>query len=178
VEDLYKTHFVRMAKYHHWAYAKLIKQLQAVNDTDYKKDIGLFFHSVHRTLNHLLVADKVWYGRFVGHPFLITGLDQELVEDRAELYKAVLEQAARWVEYVEGLTTQDLAGQFNYLDTKGKEYARERGMTLDHVFNHGTHHRGQISAAITQLAGANAFEQLDLLYFIPEFPDYVVSKSS
>ena len=39
------------------------------------------------------------------------------------------------MEYVEGLTFQDLAGEFTYLDTKGKEYSRERGMTLDHVFN-------------------------------------------
>ena len=81
------------------------------------------------------------------------------------------------MEYVEGLTFQDLAGEFTYLDTKGKEYSRERGMTLDHVFNQyakpfplftqhsrthhitltttrsGTHHRGQVSAGITQLAG-------------------------
>jgi len=50
-EELYKTHFVRLAKYHHWAYTKVIKQLESISDTDYKKDIGLFFQSIHCTLN-------------------------------------------------------------------------------------------------------------------------------
>jgi len=173
-KDPYHTHFLRLAKYHHWAYSKLFKQLEGVADTDYRKDLGLFFKSIHGTLNHLLLVDRLWYGRFVGSPIQISGLDQELVQDRAELYDKLLEQAALWCNCIAALEPKKLLEDFAYTDTKGLPYTRERGPILDHVFNHGTHHRGQVSAAITQLGCT--FQQLDLLYFIPEFEKYSLEK--
>eukprot|EP00995_Heteronema_vittatum_P000866 NODE_11188_length_265_cov_29.750000_g9418_i0.p1 GENE.NODE_11188_length_265_cov_29.750000_g9418_i0~~NODE_11188_length_265_cov_29.750000_g9418_i0.p1 ORF type:complete len:71 (+),score=14.66 NODE_11188_length_265_cov_29.750000_g9418_i0:26-214(+) len=37
-----------------------------------------------------------------------------------------------------------------YQTTEGTRVTRERGLALDHIFNHSTHHRGQLTAALTQ----------------------------
>lgn len=163
----YRGHFVQMAAYHRWALSKVLAVVKDIPDEAYHKDMGLFFHSLHATLNHILLADRLWYGRFVGQQISITGLDQQLVADRHELSDALLQQATAWVELVSVLTDQELQGEFTYRDTKGHELTRLRGEVLDHVFNHGTHHRGQLSAAMTQLG--YEWPQIDLLYFLPEW---------
>src|SRR5690242_17352000 len=80
-----REYFLALAGYHAWAGARLLKSLEPMSDADYYGDQGLFFRSVHRTLNHLLLVDKLWHGRLTGKPFAITGLGQELVEERGRL---------------------------------------------------------------------------------------------
>lgn len=90
----YQKHFHRLAEYHLWANTKLYNEhIAHVSDADYRKDCGLFFHSIHKTLNHILLADKLWYGRITGQPVHITGLDDELVTDQEQLKQEIFAQA-------------------------------------------------------------------------------------
>jgi hypothetical protein len=64
-------HFAMMARYNAWAKARLYAEARAVSDESYRKDVGAFFRSLHGTLNHLLVTDRIWMRRFTGkgeHP--------------------------------------------------------------------------------------------------------------
>jgi len=68
-----KTHFKMMADYHLWAYQRLHQSLEPLSDDEYHRACGLFFKSVHGTLNHLLLGDRVWHGRPVHQPLYIDG---------------------------------------------------------------------------------------------------------
>lgn len=66
-----KSHFTRMAKYNSWANARLYGMAHGLADDLYRKNVGAFFASLHGTLNHLLVTDRIWMRRFTGtgdHP--------------------------------------------------------------------------------------------------------------
>jgi len=72
------AHLKMMADYHQWAHQKLVQHIEALSDDEYRRDCGLYFKSVHGTLNHLLVGDRLWHGRVVNEPVEIPGLDHEL----------------------------------------------------------------------------------------------------
>ncbi|TNE46655.1 MAG: DUF664 domain-containing protein [Deltaproteobacteria bacterium] len=160
----YREHLLMMARYHHWATTTLGEHVQRVSDADYRQACGLFFTSIHGTLNHLLVAERIWWGRFRQQPYVVDGLDAEVEEERKNLADAVQKQASMWETLMEELSLEELEAEFSYHNTRNEPMSAVRGPILAHVFNHGTHHRGQIGAALTSL-GYDAPE-IDLLYFL------------
>ena len=66
MHGLFKQHFDTFARYNAWANTRLFDAAALLSDTDYRADRGAFFRSVHGTLNHLLVTDRVWMSRFTG----------------------------------------------------------------------------------------------------------------
>lgn len=59
-----------MAAYNQWMNERLYAVCANLSDADRRKDRGVFFKSIHGTLNHLLLADRIWLGRFSVNPFL------------------------------------------------------------------------------------------------------------
>jgi len=59
-------HFTQFARYNGWANRLLYTATAQLSDEQYRQDVGLFFTSVHGTLNHLLVADAIWMKRLTG----------------------------------------------------------------------------------------------------------------
>lgn len=157
------SHLREMARYHRWANGVLADQVRRVDETDYRRDVGLFFDSLHGTLNHILLVDRLWYARFTDGNFSPDGLDEELEEDRSELLSRIDERGRQWVEYVDDLDEGQLSRPLTYENTRGRRRTLERGPTLRHVFNHGTHHRGQASAGLTRLG--HEAPEMDLLYY-------------
>src|SRR5579859_6061969 len=96
-------YFATLGRYHVGAHRRLLEALVPVSDADYHADQGLFFRSIHRTLNHLLLVDLLWHGRLTGKPFAISGLDQELVKERGRLAEEMLREAQSLKALVEGL---------------------------------------------------------------------------
>ena len=158
-----KAHFKMMADYHLWAYQRLHQSLEPLSDDEYYRACGLFFKSVHGTLNHLLLGDRVWHGRLVGELFPISGLDQELVSSRPELTEAMFTQAQCWIDCVAQLPEARFQAALTYRNSSGDEYTLSVEQLLAHLFNHGTHHRGQISTVVTQLD--YSCPEMDLIYF-------------
>jgi uncharacterized damage-inducible protein DinB len=152
-----------MLEYHRWAYEQLFISLQKVPDGWYfDRGVKLFFGSIHGTLNHLCLVDRLWYGRFINKLFLVKSLDQELYQNRGELQKAILRGADQWMDYVKNASFKELNESKTYKNTKGLKNQFLPATTLLHVVNHGTHHRGQITAALTALGFD--FEPLDIFY--------------
>lgn len=161
-----RTYFATLGRYHVWAHGRLLQALQPMSDLDYHADQGLFFRSVHRTLNHLLLVDLLWHGRLTGQPFAVSGLDQELVKERDRLAEEMQHQAEVLRDLTAGLDETRI-GMINvYTDTEGNRRESPLALQLGHAFNHATHHRGQVTAVITRLG----FEApvLDLPYFVTE----------
>lgn len=159
-----KDHLVTMAQYHGWAYEVLLGSLEQLNEADYRRDAGLFFGSVHATLNHLLLVDRLWFGRFMGNPDPVRHLGQEICAGRQKLAEEIARQAEQWARYAETVDPAAFPEHISYLSTEGRPNRMPYFETLMHVFNHGTHHRGQISAAMTQMR--YEAPEMDLFYFL------------
>ena len=117
-------------------------------------------------LNHLYLVDRLWFARFTGESYQPSGLDEEVEPDRDQLLERIDQQARRWVEFATGVSGDSLSGTLNYRNTQGRKRSVNRAGALQHVFNHGTHHRGQVSAGLTGL-GREAPE-MDLFYYLLE----------
>lgn len=161
-----KAYFETLARYHRWACEQLYDQVDRLTDGQYFQQRRLFFGSVHGTLNHILLAERIWHGRFIDKPYAITGLDQELVAGRVPLRDAIFEQCTAWDKYLADLEPGAPDRELSYVNTHGRKFSYPLKLLLAHVFNHATHHRGQVSAALTQ-AGLEA-PAMDIPYFLIE----------
>jgi uncharacterized damage-inducible protein DinB len=165
------AHFSTLARYNVWATQGLLQAIEPVAEADYRRDLGLFFKSIHGTLNHLLVGEHLlWYPRFARGASPKAGaalaLDMEVEPDRARLGQALKGGAANWPKLLETWPTERFDGDLTYTTMRGTTVSLPFAATLAHVFNHGTHHRGQISAALTQLG--QPAPELDLVYFLQQ----------
>ena len=162
-----RAHFATLARYNAWATQRLLDAVAAVNDTDYRRDTGLFFKSIHGTLNHLLVGEHLlWFRRFTEGVSPKLALDDEVEPYRARLAERLLEGATRWQPLIENWLTERFDGVLSYTTMRGQPASLPFTATLAHVFNHGTHHRGQITAALTQLG--RPCPELDLVYMLQQ----------
>ena len=159
------AHFTQLARYNVWATARVLDAVRVLPDGDYRRDVGLFFKSIHGTLNHLLVAEHhLWYPRFAEGASPRVALDAELEPDRARLDARLREGAARWERLVAAVPAERWDGALDYTTMRGDAASLPFAATLAHVFNHGTHHRGQITAALTALG--QPCPELDLVYYL------------
>jgi len=164
------SQFPLMARFNQWANARLYDAVARLPEGDYRAERGLFFGSVHRTLNHLLVVDRLWTRRMDGEPHGIASLDMVLYDSFAELSRARDEEDRRLIRQVDALDDASLRRLVRYRRIIG---AGEQETRCDHIlitlFNHQTHHRGQVHAALTQ-CGIEP-PPLDVVYFLDEAPE-------
>src|SRR5712691_11536125 len=74
-----------MARYNKWMNERVYECCARLSDRERKEDVGAFFKSIHGTLNHLLLGDRIWLGRFTGQPFTVSSLAEELYAEFSEL---------------------------------------------------------------------------------------------
>jgi uncharacterized damage-inducible protein DinB len=161
-----KPRYVMLAAYNRWANGLIYFAASALSDADYRCDRGAFFRSVHGTLNHMLVADRVWMRRFTGEGVAPAALDTILHDEFAALRADRVKEDDRIVRWIDGLSDATLAGDFDYVTiTNPSRIAQPLHFALDHFFNHQTHHRGQLHGLLTQIAGNAAGPILDLIAF-------------
>jgi uncharacterized damage-inducible protein DinB len=161
------SHFSLLARYNVWAIKRLLKACEPLTDEQYRLDVGLFFKSIHGTLNHLLVGEHLlWYPRFAKGISPKLTLDMEAEPDRDRLAQALRGGAANWQPLIESWPAERFEGKLAYTTTKDQAVSLPFTATLTHVFNHGTHHRAQITAALTMLG--QPCPVLDLVYMLVE----------
>ena len=159
------AHFTTLARYNAWATARLLDAVAVVPEADYRRDVCLFFRSIHGTLNHLLVVEhQLWFVRFSEGSSPRVALDAEAEPDRPVLDARLRAGAARWEPLVEGVASARWEGTLDYTTMRGTAASLPFAPTLAHVFNHGTHHRGQVTAALTALG--QSCPELDLVYYL------------
>jgi uncharacterized damage-inducible protein DinB len=161
-----REHFLMLARYNVWATERLLdRHVVTLSDAEYRRDVGLFFKSVHGTLNHLLVAERgLWFERFVNGSSPKRKLNEEVHTGREPLDSALRDAVRAWLPAIEAWDQERFDTPLTYTSTGGVTRAVPFAAALTHVFNHGTHHRGQISAAITALGHPGP--ELDLLFMV------------
>ncbi|QEA12404.1 DinB family protein [Comamonas flocculans] len=161
------SHFATLARYNAWATRRVLDAVATLPEADYRRDAGLFFKSIHGTLGHLLVGEHLlWFRRFAEGVSPRVALNDEVEPDRTRLAERLLEGAARWQPLIESWPAERFDGALDYTTMRGSAASLPFAATLAHVFNHGTHHRGQVTAVLTALG--QPCPELDLVYMLQE----------
>jgi uncharacterized damage-inducible protein DinB len=156
--------FRQLAAYNRWANARLYAAALALSEQAYRLHIGVSFGSLHGTLNHLLLTDRLWLKRLTGEGDHPNHLDAILYEDRAELTRARIAEDDRLIAIVEKYDEKALASLHSYKTTSGMPQSQILSEILLHLFNHQTHYRGQAHACLSIMTGGEP-PSLDLLVF-------------
>ena len=150
-------HCKALGRYNRWMNERIYAAAAQLTDDARKQDRGAFFKSIHATLNHILLADRVWMGRFTGAalegdamgPGGIRALDQELYEGFEELRAERARTDEEIAQWVATLDAQRLVGEVRFL-RKGVANAFPLWWGVAQLFNHQTHHRGQVTTLLMQ----------------------------
>lgn len=145
-------YFRQFAAYAAWANARLYDTAARLDDAARRKGRGAFFGSIHNTLNHLLLGDRVWLARLEGTEHGVTRLDEVPYPEFGALRRAAEAEIARLARYCDALDERRLASICHYRTISGGGVPGALPVTsiLAHLFNHQTHHRGQVHAMLTQ----------------------------
>jgi uncharacterized damage-inducible protein DinB len=144
-----------MADYNRWQNENLYGAADRLADGQRKEQRGAFFGSIHRTLNHLLWGDQIWMSRFAGTPKpKAPGIPEsvgmfdnwrDLQRERVAFDRVILDWAG-------GLDPAWLEGDLTWFSgAAGREVTRPKWLLVTHMFNHQTHHRGQVHCLLTQM---------------------------
>lgn len=162
---MYEEHFRMFALYNRWANTQLYAAAAKLPDDVLGQDRGAYFKSLSGTLNHLLVADRLWLARLTGESPAGIRLDEILFTSLASLAEARRQEDERLIAYVHALQEPQFTAPLSYTTTSGAPQTQPLHHVLAHVFNHQTHHRGQAHDLLCQMAGTEAVPVLDLLAY-------------
>lgn len=148
----YLTHANTMATYNQWMNQKLYQASAILSDEQRKKDQRVFFKSIHGTLNHLILADRIWMGRFTGKPYVVPSLGYMLTDSFEELRQAREAEDQRIIDWAGSLDRETVESELHFTPmTNPQPRTLPMWLALTHFFNHQTHHRGQLTTLLFQL---------------------------
>jgi len=158
-------YYSTFARYNAWANARLYGACAKLSEADYLKPRASFFGSIHATLNHLMVVDRIWLGRIESRPEKLA-LNQILYGDFTALQVARVAEDDRLIRVVDNIDPARLDQPLDYLNTRGERFRTPLRIVLGHLFNHQTHHRGQAHGLLSQTPVPPP--ELDLISFVRE----------
>jgi uncharacterized damage-inducible protein DinB len=140
-----------LARYNHWMNERLYAVASEFSDEERKQDRGAFFGSVHRTLNHILWADRIWLSRFTGKTFSAKAFGADMYPDFAELARERAATDTAILDWTGQLPPAWLAETLVYRSASdGKLRHLATWVAAAHMFQHATHHRGQLATLVKQ----------------------------
>jgi len=146
----------RMARYNRWQNQNLYGVADTLGDEERRHERGAFFGSIHKTLSHLLWADQIWMSRFSDVP-KPKGSIPESVSLFPDWNGLKRERAAfdeTMIAWADRLDAAWLAGDLAWYSGAAKrDVTKPKWVLVAHMFNHGTHHRGQVHCMLTQAGG-------------------------
>ncbi len=156
-----------LSRWNGWANRRLYAACAELSEEEYLRPRPCAFGSIHGTLNHILVADRIWLGRFVGIDAGIPALDTILHADFAGLRAARAAEDDRLIQVIADLLdNRDIDADFDYRSMDGSPQRMPLGLMMTHLFTHQAHHRGQVHALLSQTAVKPP--SLDLTYYLRE----------
>ncbi len=151
--------------YNAWANRREMDAASALTNEQFTKQLGSSFSSVRDTLAHIFGAEWIWLERFQGRsPASLPDVAQ--YADLPSLRAAWLEHEARLLGFVGGLKQEDLNRVMEYKTLKFGTYSNPLWQSMQHLVNHGTYHRGQITTMLRQLGAQPILT--DLMHFYRE----------
>ena len=144
------AHFQMLARYNRLANERLYAACALLDDAEYRKQRPGSFGSIHGLLNHILLADRIWMARLQGEGRTTPALNTVLCDDFPELRAARTAQDAQMEAFFQTAGPEFLTRSFSYRNSRGLEYSEQAPVAVAHMFNHQTHHRGQVHVMLSQ----------------------------
>lgn len=158
----WKNHFIVLADYQHWANEVLFASLDHLQPEVISSDQGLYFNSIHHTLDHILLVSQVWLARLQGEAM---EANYRVIQhpDFRELKQSLRRETRKLQGWLESQAEPFYMAEISYTGSDGKSRKMWVREVLTHLFTHYAHHRGQISAVITRLGGP--CPEMDYVYY-------------
>ncbi len=152
-------------RYDRWANDLVFRCASKLTAEQFTRDLQSSHRSVRDTLAHILAAEWIWLKRWLGtSPRSL--FDPAQFPDVASLSAKLRETEQDQIKFIETLTDESIAAAISYTNTKGEQWEYPLGHMMQHLVNHSSYHRGQVTTMLRQL-GAEAVS-VDLLYFFDE----------
>jgi uncharacterized damage-inducible protein DinB len=152
-----------MLDYHYWARDRMFEALEPLTAEQVNRDMGNSFKSIRDTMIHLYAAEWAWYSRWQGiSPDKL--LASDLFPDLAALRLAWTDHEAKMRAYLEELGEDGVEKVFEFKLLSGQPGSASFWQMLQHVVNHASYHRGQVTTMLRQL-GAQPAKPLDMIAF-------------
>jgi len=146
----FTTHFQMLALYNRIANERLYATCTQLSDAEYRKPRPGSFGSIHGLLNHILLGDRRWMGLFENGQRMTPPLNQILCDDFVSLRSARASEDARIESFFSNLDVAFWGRSLSYTNNQGKDYIETAHVACSHLFNHQTHHRGQVHVMLSQ----------------------------
>lgn len=160
---------VTMAAYNRWQNACIYDAASRLTDAQRRENRGAYFGSLHATLCHLIIGDRIWMSRFTADDSLRPPVSSPadaatFIRDWEALIAERVALDARIEDWARGLTARDLEGDLTYASvTSKRQSTKPMGLLVAHMFNHQTHHRGQAHALLTGFGVATEDTDMPLM---------------
>jgi uncharacterized damage-inducible protein DinB len=162
--------FFLMAQYNEWMNTRLYELCATLPEQDLHADRGAFFRSIYATLNHIAYADLAFLSRFTGIPAEVPRLNVDLFSGFSRLRQERETLDARLLQWSAALASEWLAESHTYKSkVDGRVRTVPRWTLVTHLFNHQTHHRGQVTTLLTQMGHDIGSTDIP---FMPMFPSH------
>ena len=146
------AHFRTLARYNRIANERIFDACGQLDEVEYRQARAGSLGSIHALLNHILLGDRIWMSRFEGGGHITPPLNAILFDDFANLRGAREAEDARIESFFEKPDTAAFGRNVAYTNSLGRDYVDAMPDAIAHLFNHQTHHRGQIHAMLAQTA--------------------------
>jgi len=141
-----------MAQYNEWMNSRLYACCATLSDEALRADRGAFFKSIYRTLNHIAGVDLIFLARFTGDPAVMPELDVELCADFPALRRERAALDSRLLAWSATLAPDWLGQTLTYTSkVDGRTRSMAHWVLVTQMFNHQTHHRGQVTTLLSQV---------------------------
>ena len=146
------AHFQMLARYNRIANERLYERCAQLDPVEYRKQRQGSFGSIHALLNHILLGDRIWMSRLQGGGLTTPVLNTVLFEEFSDLFSARKDFDLQIEAFFQNAGGELLSRSITYTNSKGQEYREEVPVAVIHMFNHQTHHRGQVHVMLSQTA--------------------------
>ena len=145
-----KSEVVTLFDYDKWATNEQFKVVTGLNEEQYNRNLGTSFGGIHGTLVHIFGAQRVWLTRWKGEvPTALPGADElPTLVKLTERWNALRDEMGT---FLQNLSDEKLAQRLAYKDLKGNSYSQPLVHQMQHLINHSTYHRGQITTMLRQV---------------------------
>ena len=156
--------FQLLANFNAWANTKIFFSCKKLSNVEYKKDRLAFFSSIHGTLNHSLVVDRAYISRIEGKDHGLESLNQILQDDLSRLEEERIREDNNLIHLVNNLSEENVNKPITYKSFETGDQNSTINLILITLFNHQTHHRGQVHNMLSQARVKPP--QIDVLDFV------------
>jgi uncharacterized damage-inducible protein DinB len=149
--------------YHYWARDRVLDAVEPLTPEQFTRDMGNSFRSIRDTMTHIYFAEWAWHSRWQGQS-PTAPLPADMFPDVAALRQTWKEHEAKMRSFLEKLGEDGIASVFEYKLLSGQPGSSVYWHMLQHVVNHASYHRGQITTMLRQL-GATPPKSMDMIAF-------------